>query len=223
MGHRTLPISPAVRTQLPAIPSLCQEHSSSSCRPKRAVQYTNNIQYPTGRGRNRPSAQGTERGVTSLPPKRQEPTSLASGKNITKYQSPQVILSSVYPCPHKPIFLITHRPRGRHTHLLQKCTSNQQPNTPQTVILTTLLPPPLSRISGAWIHGTPEAENDMRQTDRQTFTLSETAWRRLQCEERSVWPRRSDLGMKIGGHQRDFLNCLFSTNDCLAQYFTFFI
>ena len=68
MGHRTLPISPAVRTQLPAIPSLCQEHSSSSCRPKRAVQYTNNIQYPTGRGRNRPSAQGTERSVTSCRP-----------------------------------------------------------------------------------------------------------------------------------------------------------
>ena len=55
----------------------------------------------------------------------------------------------------------------------QKCTPNQQPNTPQKVLLTTLLLPPLSRISGAWIHGTPEA--DMRQTDRQTFTLSETA------------------------------------------------
>ena len=31
------------------------------------------------------------------------------------------------------------------------------------------------------------------------------------CEECSVWPRRSDLGMKIGGHQRDSLNCLFNT------------
>ena len=35
----------------------------------------------------------------------------------------------------------------------------------------------------------------------------------MYCEECSVWPRRSDRGMKIGGHQIYFLNCLFSTND----------